>query len=93
MSDPIDIAGLASHGGTAILGAGGVGALMRWLSGKEAQAVSTQLALMEQKIDQLVAGSEKADSMREDVALLKQTVKALHERVDRVEANPPRRGR
>jgi hypothetical protein len=58
---------------------------MRWLQGKEAETVTTKLALMEQKLDTLVTNAARTDSMREDVALLKQTVKALHDRVDRVE--------
>lgn len=90
MSDPADL--VATVGGP-VGAAATVAAVMRWLAGKDAAEVSTRLALMEQKLDQLVAGSEKADSMREDVALLKQTVKALHDRVDRVEAKPARRVR
>lgn len=78
-----------------MLGAGGVGAFMRWVSGKEAQETNTRLALLEQKIDQLVGSSAKADELRETVALLKQTVTALHERLDRIESdlNDPRRTR
>ena len=95
MSDPLDIANIATHGGTAILGAGGVGAFMRWLSGKEAQEVSTQLALMAQKIDQLVMAAAKTEGLGERVALLEAAVKAAHERLDRREDDdaPPRRKR
>lgn len=90
MSDPLDPVALATHGVTALVGGGSVGAFMRWVSGREAEAVSTRLALMEQKLDQLVAGATKADSMREDLALLKQTVQALHERVDRLDGRKRR---
>lgn len=90
MNDPLDIATLATHGGTAVLGAGGVGALMRWLSGRESQEVATRLALMEQKLDQLVAAADKHDGMGERLALLEQSVRVLHERVD---AAAKRRGR
>ena len=56
-----------THGATTLAGAGGVGALMRWLAGKESEQVATRLALMEQKLDQLVAASEKTASLAERV--------------------------
>ncbi len=84
MSDPVDILSLASHGGTALVGAGGVGAFMRWVSGKEAEAVSTRLALMEQKLDQLVTSAGKHETTGERVALVEQ-------RLDALVATPPRR--
>ncbi len=73
---------LATHGGVGLAGAGGVGAFMRWMQGREALNVATQLALMSQKIDQLMAQSEKHETMAERLALVEQKAAAAHSRID-----------
>ncbi len=90
MSDDV-LAEVAKIGGPAVLGAGGVGAFLRWIAGKEAQEVSTRLALMEQKLDQLVTSSLKHESNGERVAVLEQGFETLRDRMDAFVATPPRR--
>ena len=89
MSDPLDVTVLASHGIPAVASAGGVAAFMRWLAGKEAQEVSTKLALMAQKLDQLVESATKHEKNGERIALLEQSVRNLNDRVDALVTPPP----
>lgn len=82
MSEPTDLATIATHLG----GAGGAAAiataLMRWLAGKEATEVATRLALLEAKLDEALKALSKHEAIGERVALLEQSVKAIHERLD-----------
>ncbi len=90
MSDPLDVTAIVTHPATTgILGASGVGALMRWLQGKEAASVSTKLALMEQKLDQLVASSTLRAKDGERIALLEQAVRNINDRIDALVTPPP----
>ena len=82
MSDPTDMATLATTGGAAVSSSALVAAFMRWLSGREAAEVRTQLALVQQKLDQVAQTLEKHADLGERVALLEASVKALHARLD-----------
>ncbi len=93
MADLLAIDELVKVGGPAIVGSTGVAAFMRWVQGKDAQNVATQLALMRQQLDQLVASAAKHETAGERIALLEQDVKALHERVDALVSVPPKRRR
>lgn len=89
----IDAANVAVAGGASIISSGGAAALVRWLAGRERdrekaeernerEAVRTQLALVQQKLDHVASALEKHAALGERVALLEAAVKALHERVD-----------
>jgi hypothetical protein len=59
-----------------------VGAFMRWLHGREAAKAETTLALLVQKVDQIADSQKKHDGFGERLALVEQTAKRGHERVD-----------
>ncbi len=82
MADPLDITSLATHSVAAVGGAGGIGALMRWLAGREAQEMTTRLALIEQKLDQLVDVGRKHEAYGERLALVEAKALRAHERAD-----------
>lgn len=79
-----DIGSVLTSTGSALGGAGLIGAFMRWAKSKEAEAVTTDLALIKQQLAQLVESSRKHEGMAERVALLEQSVRALHDRLDGV---------
>lgn len=78
----VDLASAATHGGAALAASGGVAAFMRWLAGKEAQSVATELALLRNDVTALTKLMEKHADLGERVALLERDVKAAHERLD-----------
>lgn len=82
MSDPTDIAAIATHGGAGLAGAGVVGAFLKWLQGRESVEMATRLALIEQKLDQLVDVGRRGESFGERLALVEQSLKRAHERID-----------
>lgn len=82
MSDPTDLANIATHGGVAVAASGGVGAFMKWLQGREAESVRTELALLRQELTGLAKTLEKHADLGERVALLERDIKAMHERLD-----------
>ena len=82
MSDPTDFVALATHAGTGVAGAGVVGAFLKWVAGKEAQEVSTRLALMEQKLEQILASQTRHESFGERLALAEAKAIRAHERID-----------
>ncbi len=86
-----DIVTAVTHVGTGLGGAGAVGMLMKWLQGKEAARMETTLAVLMEKVDQLVKSHEKNEGLAERIALAEQSIKAAHERLDGVQ--PPRRRR
>lgn len=63
----------------------------RWIEGKRAEEMNTRLALMGQKLDQLVASSAKYEDTGKLAAQLEQRLDALKERLDALVATPPRR--
>jgi len=89
VSDPYSVDELAKVAGPVVLGSGGVAALMRWFAGKEAQALSTQIALMSAKIDALVISSAKHDTIGERVALLEQECAAIRRELSALVAPTP----
>jgi len=91
VSEPTDIAALATHLGGAGGAAGVATLLMRWFAGKEATEVATRLALMEQKLDQLVASLLKHEGLGERVALIEASVTAVHERLDGLQSQRRKR--
>lgn len=82
MSDPTDLASIATHGGVAVAASGGMGAFMRWIQGREAESVRTELALLRQELNALTKIMEKHSDLGERVALIERDVIALHERMD-----------
>jgi hypothetical protein len=97
MADPFDTAHVVVATTSTIAGGGGMGLLVRFLLGRDAErkeqlrqaaeaTTALQLALLTQKMDSLIVSVAKGDAMREDVALLKATYDALHRRIDRVDA-------
>lgn len=82
MSDPTDLVTLATHGGVGLASAGGVGAFLKWVAGKEAQEVSTRLALMEQKLEQILMSQQRHESFGERLALAEAKALRAHERID-----------
>lgn len=82
MADPGDYIAIATHAGSGVGGAGIVAALMRWVAGKEAGELRTEMALMRQKLDDVAKVLEKHADLGERVALLEASVKAAHERLD-----------
>jgi len=82
VSDGTDLMSLGTHGGVGALAAAITTAVSRIFAGKEAQAVTTKLAVIEEQLKNLTAAIEKHGELGERVALLEQSVKALHERFD-----------
>lgn len=82
MSDPIDIASLATHGGTGIAGATMVGAFMRWLAGKEANAAREEFILLRQDVKRLIEDVGEHKKVFADVVTTMNAVKALGEKFD-----------
>lgn len=82
MSDDVDLVKMGTHAFTGVGGGGLVAFLMRMFASKEAQEVSTRLALIEQRLADMTSALVKHGDMGERVALLEQSVKALHERLD-----------
>lgn len=82
MSDPTDLAATATHVASGLGGAGGVGLLMRLLHSKEAQRMETTLAVLVAKVDQIAESQKKHDNFGERLALVEQSLKAVHERQD-----------
>jgi ABC-type Fe3+ transport system substrate-binding protein len=78
----IDLASVATHGGAVLAASGSVAGFMRWLAGKEAQSVATELALLRNDVTALTKLMEKHADLGERVALLERDVKAAHERLD-----------
>lgn len=82
---------LGKHVGSGVGGAGLVGFAMRFLWGKEQTETATRLALIEEKLTRLLEAQTKHDGYGERLALVEQSLKAVHERLDGVQ--PPRRKR
>ena len=92
MPDPISAMDVITHPGTVAGGSGiTVAAIFRWLQGREARELSTQIALMQQKLDAMAVAMEKHSGMGERLALAEQSLKALHSRMDAYDSNPRRR--
>lgn len=81
---------LAKIAGPAVIGSGGVAAFMRWVQGKDAQNVATQLALMRQQLDHLAASFAKHENIGERMALLEQDHTALRREVAALVSPAPR---
>lgn len=73
---------MATTAGTAIGSSGLVAAFMRWVAGREAGQVATRLAVIEEQLKTLTAALDRHGELGERVALLEQSVKAVHERLD-----------
>lgn len=82
MSDPTDLATTATQVVTGVGGATGVGLFMKWLQGREAAKLETQLALLMQKVDSIAENQKKHDSFGERLALVEQKLTAAWERLD-----------
>jgi len=94
MADLDTTDGLIRTGTHLVAGGGGAG-LVAWLSrffrAKEQQAVATELALLRRDLEGLSKQLEKHENINERVALLEQSVKALHSRFDDVVRGARRR--
>lgn len=91
MSDPTDptLINIGTHTGVGALAAALTTAVSRFFTGREAaeaakasQEVSTRLAVIEEQLKTLTSGLGKHAELGERVALLEQSTKALHERLD-----------
>lgn len=91
MADPIDTAHVAVATGSAIAGGGGVGMLVRFFIGRDAERKATEqtvaLAVLTQKVEALIVMVARTDAMREELAVLKASNKRLHQRLDRLEGD------
>lgn len=82
MSDELD---LIATGTNLVTGAGGatlVGALMRWLHGRDQAKAETTLAVLVEKVNQIAELQKKHDTYGERLALVEQSAKRAHERLD-----------
>lgn len=94
MAEPSSALDIITHPGTVAGGTGAaVMAFMRWLQGKEAQSVATQLALINQRLEQVTLALQKHEGLGERLALAEQTIKALHSRMDAYDAGAGRKRR
>ncbi len=91
-ADPEGLMSIVTHPAATGVGAGGaVAVLLRWLASKETQEVSTRLALIDERLMNIGKKLDKYEDLAERVGNLKSAVKALHERVDRIEKDNERR--
>lgn len=79
MSEPLD---MMTTAGTALGSSGLVAGFMRWIAGREAQEVATRLAVMEEQLKTLVQALNKHGDLGERMALVEQSLKAVHDRMD-----------
>lgn len=91
MSDPADLVAVGTHVATGLGGAGAVGTLLRWMQSREARNVETTLAVLVEKVNQIAESQRKHENFGERLALVEQSLKAAHIRLDGVQ--PERRKR
>lgn len=82
MSDGLDSLTIGTSGGVGVLAAAITASISRFFAGKEAQGVATKLAVIEEQLKTLTSELKRHGEIGERVALLEQSVKALHERFD-----------
>lgn len=89
MGDP-DTSDQLIRAATHVAAGGGGAGLVAWLSrlfqAKEAQEVSTRLALIEQALTNIASDLKKHEGLGERLALAEQALKALHSRMDSYDA-------
>jgi nitrate/nitrite transporter NarK len=70
VSDPTDLTNIGVTGGAGALGATLVGLLLRAIIGKQGEEVATKLAVIEAKLETLIANVEKHDNLADRITKL-----------------------
>jgi len=84
--DPGTLLDLLKLGGGSVGGGGLVGAIMWVMRNKAEQAIAMNLALLNQRFEQLDKRLEKHEATFEDVVKLRMEYQALHRRLEHTDA-------
>lgn len=94
MADP-DATDQIIRAGTHLAAGGGGAGLVAWLSrlvqAKESQAITTELALLRNDVNNLSKSIAKHENVNERLALVESSLKAVHERMDGLDPKSKRR--